>query len=74
MHYAMMAYGEVDVQIHVFWTVELVADEWSASHPGRFTTRERAPCTHWIAGSVRLSADPDIVEKTKLFTLLEFEL
>jgi hypothetical protein len=26
--------------------------EWSASHPGRFTPRERAPGTHWIGGWV----------------------
>jgi hypothetical protein len=24
--------------------------EWSASRPGRFTPRERAPGTHWIGG------------------------
>jgi len=22
--------------------------EWSASHPGRFTSRERTPGNHWI--------------------------
>jgi hypothetical protein len=26
--------------------------EWSASRPGRFTPRERAPGTHWIGGWV----------------------
>jgi hypothetical protein len=26
--------------------------EWSASRPGRFTHRERAPGTHWIGGWV----------------------
>jgi hypothetical protein len=26
----------------------LDAGEWSASHPGRFIPRERAPGTHWI--------------------------
>jgi hypothetical protein len=30
----------------------LGGSEWSASRPGRFTTRERAPCTHWIGGWV----------------------
>jgi hypothetical protein len=28
--------------------------EWSASCPGRFTTRERAPGTHWIGGCMTL--------------------
>jgi hypothetical protein len=42
----MNMYGEVDVQIHVFLTSALVGDEWSASHPGRFTLGERAPGTH----------------------------
>jgi hypothetical protein len=27
-------------------------DKWSASLPGRFTSRERAPGTHWIGGWV----------------------
>jgi hypothetical protein len=26
--------------------------EWSASRPGRFTPRERAPGSHWIGGWV----------------------
>jgi len=25
---------------------------WSASHPGRFTPKERAPGTHWLGGWV----------------------
>jgi hypothetical protein len=29
--------------------------EWSASRPGRFTPRERAPGTHWIGGWVVVS-------------------
>jgi hypothetical protein len=36
----MKAYGRVDVQIHVLLTSALVEGEWSASHPGRFTTEE----------------------------------
>jgi len=31
-------------------TLALEGDEWSASHFGRFTPRERAPGTHWIEG------------------------
>jgi hypothetical protein len=38
--------------MHVFLTSALVGGEWSASHPGRFTPRERAPRTHWIGGWV----------------------
>jgi hypothetical protein len=52
MHYAMKAYGGVDVWIHVFLTSALVGGEWSASHPGRFIPGERAPGTHWIGGWV----------------------
>jgi hypothetical protein len=29
-------------------TPALDGGEWSASRPGRFTRRERAPVTHWI--------------------------
>jgi hypothetical protein len=31
-----------------YLTSALDGGEWSASHPGRFTARERAPCIHWI--------------------------
>jgi hypothetical protein len=34
----MKTYGEVDVQIHVFLTSELVGGEWSALRSGRFTS------------------------------------
>jgi hypothetical protein len=37
--------------IHTF-TSALDGGEWSASRPGRFTSRERAPGTHWIGGWV----------------------
>jgi hypothetical protein len=33
-------------------TSALDGGEWSASCPGRFTPRERAPGTHWIGGWV----------------------
>jgi hypothetical protein len=35
--------------------------EWSASHPGSFTRRERAPGTHWIGGWVGPKAGLDTV-------------
>jgi len=37
-------------------TSTLEGDEWSASCLGRFTTREKAPGTHWIGGWVGLRA------------------
>jgi hypothetical protein len=33
-------------------TSALDEGEWLASRPSRFTTRERAPSTHWIGGWV----------------------
>jgi hypothetical protein len=38
-----MAYGEVEVQLHVFLISTLDGGRWSASRAG-----ERAPDTHWI--------------------------
>jgi hypothetical protein len=43
-HYAMKAYGGVDVYTHVFLTYALV-DEWLASRPSRFIPGEAAPGT-----------------------------
>jgi hypothetical protein len=42
-HYAMKAYGGVDVQIHIFLTSALVGGEWSASRSGRFTPGKELP-------------------------------
>jgi hypothetical protein len=42
--------------------------EWSASRPGRFTPRERAPGTHWIGGWVGPRAVLDAVVKRKIHT------
>jgi hypothetical protein len=64
-HYAMRAYGEVDVYSHIFLTSALVG-EWSALPPGK------APGTHWIWGWVGL--DLDVVKKRKLLTLPGLEL
>jgi hypothetical protein len=33
-------------------TSALDGGEWSASHPDRFTLKERSPGTHWIGGWV----------------------
>jgi hypothetical protein len=40
--------------------------EWSASRPGRFTPRKRAPDTHWIRGWVSPRAVLDAVVKRKI--------
>jgi hypothetical protein len=46
---------------------------WSASRPGRFTSRERAAGTHWIGGLVGPRASLDDI-KRKSFTLPGLEL
>jgi hypothetical protein len=63
-HYAMKAYGEVDVQSHIFFTSALAGGEWSASGTGRFAPRKTATGTHWIKGWVGPRAGLDDVEKT----------
>jgi hypothetical protein len=49
-------------------TSALDGGEWSASRPGRFTPRERAPGTHWIGGRVGPRAVLDAVVKRKIPT------
>jgi hypothetical protein len=45
-HHAMKAYWGVEVERHAFLTSALEGGERSASRPGRFIRRERAPGTH----------------------------
>jgi len=40
----------------------LDSGEWSASHPGRFTPKQRAPGTHWIGDWVGPRVGLDAVE------------
>jgi hypothetical protein len=47
-------------------TSALDGGEWSASHPGRFTPRERAPGIHCIGGWVDLRAVLHVVVKRKI--------
>jgi hypothetical protein len=47
-------------------TSALDGDEWSASRPGRFTSRERTPGTHWIGGWVGPRAVLDTAVKRKI--------
>jgi hypothetical protein len=69
----MNAYGEVDVQIHIFLTSALVAGEWSASRLDRLTLGKTAPGTHWIGGWVCPRTGLDDVERRKILTLPGFE-
>jgi hypothetical protein len=48
------------------FTSALVRGEWSASRPGRFTARKRAPATHWIGGWVGPRAVLDAELKRKI--------
>jgi hypothetical protein len=73
-HYAVKAYGGVDVYIHIFLTSALAGGEWSASRPGRFTPAETAPGTDWIGGWVDPRPGLDDVENRKFSTLPGLEL
>jgi hypothetical protein len=62
----MKAYWGVEVYPHAFFTLALDGGEWSASRFGRFTSRERAPGTHWIGSWVGSRAGLDAVVKRKI--------
>jgi hypothetical protein len=47
-------------------TSTLDGGEWTASRPGRFTPRERAPGTHWIRGWMGPRAVVDAVVKRNI--------
>jgi hypothetical protein len=57
----MKTYWGVEVYLHAFLNSALDGGEWSASRPGRFTLRERAPGTHWIGVWVGFRAVLDAV-------------
>jgi hypothetical protein len=65
----MKAYGELDLEIHIFLISVLIGDEQSASRPCRFTPGERVPGTLWIRDWVGHRAGLDAVKKRKLLTL-----
>jgi hypothetical protein len=62
----------MDVQSHIFLTLALVGDKWSASRPSCFNPGERYPCTHWIGGWVSLRAGFDEMKKNFLTLLGHF--
>jgi hypothetical protein len=70
----MKAYGEVDVQIHVFMNLELDGGEWSASRSVRFTPGETFQGTHLIGGGVGPRTSMDDMEKRIFLPLLALEL
>jgi hypothetical protein len=49
-----------------YLTSALDGGEWSASRPGRFIPRERAPVTHWIGDRVGPRAVLHTVVKRKI--------
>jgi hypothetical protein len=58
----------VEIYLHTFFYLGTRWGEWSASCPGHFTPRERAPGIHWIGGWVGLRAGPDMVVKRTIFS------
>jgi hypothetical protein len=65
-HYAVKTYWEMEVELYAFLISALGGGEWSASRPGRFTLRVRAPGTHWIGGWAGPRAVLDAVVKRKI--------
>jgi hypothetical protein len=49
-----------------FLSSVLDGGDWSASRPGRFTSSERAPGTHWIGGWMGPRTVLDVVVKRKI--------
>jgi hypothetical protein len=58
----------VKAELHAFISSALDGGEWSASRPGRFTPREKAPDTHWIGGWVGPRGGLDAVMKRKILS------
>jgi hypothetical protein len=54
------------MKLHTYLTSVLDGGEWSASRPGRFTPRERAPGLHWIGGLVGPRAGLETVSKREI--------
>jgi hypothetical protein len=65
-HHAMKTFWGNGVIAPRNLTSALDGGEWSASRPGRFTPRERAPGTHWIGGWLGPRAGLDTVVNRKI--------
>jgi hypothetical protein len=63
-----MRIGGVEVHFHAFFTSELDGGEWSAWLMGWFTSRERAPGTHWIGDWVGSRAGLDAVVSRRILS------
>jgi hypothetical protein len=63
----MYEYWGVEVELHSFLTSapEEAEVEWSASCPGHFNPRERAPSMHWIGSRVGFKTCLGMVAKRK---------
>jgi hypothetical protein len=70
-HYAMKAYGGMDVWTHIFLTTALVGGEWSVSAPAALPQNPRP---QWIGGWMGSRAVLDDAEKRKFLTQLGLEL
>jgi hypothetical protein len=70
----MKACGGRGVQNYIFLTSALAGGDCSSSRPGRFTSEERAPGTHWIGGWVDPRAGFEHVQNRKFLTLPGLEL
>jgi hypothetical protein len=68
-HYAMKAYGGVDVWIHGYFTSVLVGGEWSAARSGHFTA-----ASHWREAGVGPRGGLDDMEKWEFLPLPGLEL
>jgi hypothetical protein len=53
-------------ECHIFLNTALVGDEWLSSRPGRFTSGESTPYTHWIGGWVGPRTGLGDVKKRKI--------
>jgi hypothetical protein len=60
-HHTMKTYWGVELYLHTSLTLALDGGEWSASCPGHFTLKEKAPGTYWIGGWEGPKAGLDIV-------------
>jgi hypothetical protein len=69
-----MAYGGVDVWIHIFLTSALAGGEWSASRSGSFIPGESPRYPLEIGGLVDPRAGLDDLEERKFLTLPGLEL